>query len=146
MQSDRGDILSTDARDHGVTAFQLAVEDQLSQKHGPDPVAGAIGTDVDGVLDGKTISIAGAELRCVTKTHNLALELRNQVRQTAIENGLAAAAHLSLIRSDGFERGCAGGDEVSIDRSDIRNVRGHCRTNQAFGRAGIVIRRVGDGK
>jgi hypothetical protein len=43
MQSDGWYVLSTDARYHGMAAFQMAVEDQLSQKKGADPVAGAIG-------------------------------------------------------------------------------------------------------
>ena len=62
MQRDAGDILSTDASNHGVTAFQVAVEDQLRQEHGADPVASAIGAHINGVFDSETISIAGAEL------------------------------------------------------------------------------------
>jgi hypothetical protein len=47
MQRNGGNILSTDARNHGVTSFQLTIEDQLSQKHGADPVAGTIGAHVN---------------------------------------------------------------------------------------------------
>ena len=58
-----GDIITPQMQaTHGVTAFQLAVEDQLSQKQGADPVARAVGTHVNRVFDCKTISIAGAEI------------------------------------------------------------------------------------
>jgi len=122
MQSDRGDVHSTNARNHRVTAFQLAVEDQLSQEHGADPVAGAIGAHVNRVFDRKTISVPGAELRCVTKTNNIALELCDQVWQIAIKNGLLPSTHFGLIRSNGFECCCARRNEVAIDRGDMRYV------------------------
>lgn len=145
MQRDTGDILSTDARNHGVTAFQLAVEDQLSQEHRANSVAGAIGAHVNRVFDRETISISGAELRCVTKAYDIALELRDQIRQTAIQNGLPPSIHLRLIRRSGFECRCARRDEVAIDRSDIRHVC-RCRgTNHAFRHAGTAVQRVGGG-
>jgi len=47
VQSDRGDIHSTDAGNHRVTAFRLALRDQLSQEHLADAVADTIGAHVD---------------------------------------------------------------------------------------------------
>src|ERR1700757_3183059 len=125
MQSDAGKIDAADARNQGVTSFQLAVEDQLSQEHGSDPVARAIGAHVNRIFDRKAISIPGAELRCITKTNDIALEFRDQVWQTPIQYSLAPSTHFGFIRRDGFKCRGARRDEVSIDRGNIRYV---CRS------------------
>jgi hypothetical protein len=143
MESDGGDVDATDAGDHGVTGFQLAVEDELSEEHGADTVAGAIGAHVDGVFDGETVAVAGAELGGVTKADDIALKLGNEVGEAAIENGLAAAGHFGFIGSDGLECGGGDGGEVAVDGGDVGDVSGLGGTDLAFGVAAFG---AGDGK
>ena len=47
MQSRRGGIHSTDAGNHGMTSFRLALRDQLSQEHLADSMADTIVAHVD---------------------------------------------------------------------------------------------------
>jgi hypothetical protein len=143
MEGDRGDIHSTDAGNHGMTAFRLAFRDQLGQEHLPDSVADTIRAHVNRVLDGETIAIARAELRSVTKADEITLEFCCQIRQIAIQNGLPPSQHLRLIRGYALECRRARFDELGIDGSDVSHV---CRSrgpNQAFRRVRSSVYQAG---
>lgn len=100
----------------------MAVEDQLCEERGADSVADAIRAHINGIFDGKTISIPGTKLRCIAKAYDISLEFRDQVGQIEIQNGLPPSPHFRLIRSNGFE--CRGGclHEVAVDGRDMGDV------------------------
>jgi hypothetical protein len=68
--------------------------------HGADPVAGAIGAQVNRVFDRKTISIAGADLRCVIRLSikcpgQAATRATTEAKNTTIILGLVYAFFMS---------------------------------------------------
>jgi hypothetical protein len=132
MEPDRHRIHPTNAGHHRVTAFLLAFPDQLAQKHLADTVPNAIRAHVNGVFNCKTITFAGPKLRCIAEADNKSLKLRYQIRQTAIQNCLSSLPHLRFIWSIDFKGCSARFYKLSIDRGDIRHVRGSSRPNHAF--------------